>query len=108
VAKKSISSPFKRLRAPLSYEKTDAELEASTRVDVEKWMAGFKKAPPSKKSARELEAKHKMLRSLAEPKKPLVSNYKCTMQNLQSQKSHWRQMRFYRMRMNKCSNFTKK
>jgi hypothetical protein len=74
VQKKSISSPFKRLPAPLSYEKTDAELQASARADVEKWMAGFKKAPPLKKSAKELEAECKMLRSLAEPKKPLPSD----------------------------------
>jgi hypothetical protein len=85
--KKSISSPFRRLQAPLSYEKTDAELEASVRVDVDKWMAGFKKAPPSKKSAKELEDKHKMLRSLAEPKKSMSSDYKCTMQNLHCAKS---------------------
>jgi hypothetical protein len=58
------------------------ELEASARANVEKWMAGFKKAPPPKKSAKELEAEHKMLRSLAEPKTPLPSDYKCTMQNL--------------------------
>jgi hypothetical protein len=45
------------------------KLEASMRVDVDKWMAGFKKAPPSKKSAKELEDERKMLRSLAEPKK---------------------------------------
>jgi hypothetical protein len=52
------------------------------RANVGKWMAGFKKAPPPKKSAKELEAEHKMLRSLAEPKKPLSSDYKRTMQNL--------------------------
>jgi hypothetical protein len=80
--KKSISSPFRRLQAPLSYEKTDAELEASLRVDVDKWMVGFKKAPPSKKSAKELEEERKMLRSLAEPKKPMLSDYKRIMQNL--------------------------
>jgi hypothetical protein len=45
-------------------------------------MAGFKKAPPPKKSAKELEAEQKMLRSLVEPKKPLASDYKHTMQNL--------------------------
>jgi hypothetical protein len=49
-------------------EKTDTELQALPRADVEKWMAGFKKAPPSKKSTKELEAERKMLRSLAEPK----------------------------------------
>jgi hypothetical protein len=49
--KKTISSPFQRLRAPLSYEKTNAELEASRKVDVEKWMASMKKAPPLKKYA---------------------------------------------------------
>jgi hypothetical protein len=58
------------------------ELEASVRADVEKWMAGFKKTPPLKKFAKELEAKRKILRSLAKPKKPLPSDYKCIMQNL--------------------------
>jgi hypothetical protein len=82
VQQKSISSPFKRLRAPLSYGKTDAELEALARADVEKWMAGFKKAPPPKKFGKELETEHKMLRSLVEPKRPLPLDYKCTMQNL--------------------------
>jgi hypothetical protein len=80
--KKSISSPFQRLQAPRSYEKTDAELQASARAIVEKWMAGFKKAPPLKKSTKELEVERKMLRSLVEPKKPLSSDYKCTTQNL--------------------------
>jgi hypothetical protein len=32
-------------------------------------MVGFKKAPPSKKSAKELEDERKMLRSLVEAKK---------------------------------------
>jgi hypothetical protein len=64
-----MSSPFKKLRAPLSYEKTDAELEASKRLDVQKCMSSLKKAPPSKKSATELEAEGKMLRCLLEPKK---------------------------------------
>jgi hypothetical protein len=82
VQKESISSLFKRLQAPLSSEKTDVELEASARADVEKWMADVKKAPPLKKSAKELEAKCKVLRSLVESKKPLPSDYKCTMQNL--------------------------
>jgi hypothetical protein len=79
VAKKLILSPFKRLRAPLSYKKTNAELQASARADVEKWMSGFKKAPPPKKSAKELEAERKMLRSLGEPKTLLPLDYKCTM-----------------------------
>jgi hypothetical protein len=52
------------------------------RVDVDKWMAGFKKAPPSKKSTKELEDKCKMLRSLVESKKPIPSDYKRIMQNL--------------------------
>jgi hypothetical protein len=51
------------------YEKIDVELEASTRLDVQKWMASLKKAPPLKKPAKELEAEDKMLRCLAEPKK---------------------------------------
>jgi hypothetical protein len=62
------------------------KLEASMRVDVDKWMAGFKKAPPSKKSAKESEDERKMLRSLAEPKKLMSSDYKCTMQNLHCEK----------------------
>jgi hypothetical protein len=104
--KKSISSLFKRLRAPISYEKTDAELEASARADVEKWMADFKKAPPPKKSANELAAECKMLRSLAEPKKShcrQTINAPCRICIVQRG-----QMRFYRMRMNKCSNSTGK
>jgi hypothetical protein len=36
------------------------ELEASMRLDVQKWMASLKKASPPKKSAKELEAKAKM------------------------------------------------
>jgi hypothetical protein len=84
--KKSISSPFKRLQAPLSYEKTDAELEASARANPEKWTTGFKKAPPPEKSTKELEAECKMLRSLAEPKKSLPSDYKRTMQSLHCSK----------------------
>jgi hypothetical protein len=77
--KNSISSLFKRLQAPLSYEKTNVELEASARADVEKWMADFKNAPHWKMFAKELEAERKMLRSLAEPKKLLPSDYKHTM-----------------------------
>jgi hypothetical protein len=46
--KKTSSSPFKKLRAPLSYEKTDVEQKASTRLDVQKWMESLKKAPPPK------------------------------------------------------------
>jgi hypothetical protein len=42
------------------YEKTDTELEASTRHDVQKWMASLKKASPPKKSAKELEVEAKM------------------------------------------------
>jgi hypothetical protein len=64
------------------YEKTNAELEASARADVEKWMANVKKAPPLKKSVKELEVERKMLRSWVEPKKPLPSEYKHTMHNL--------------------------
>jgi hypothetical protein len=79
--KKTISTPFKRLRPPISYEKTDVEWEASTRLEVEKWMTSFKKSPPPKKSAKELEAKGKMLRCLVEPKKPMPLDYKCTIMN---------------------------
>jgi hypothetical protein len=63
--KRIISSPFKRLRPPLLYEKTDVELEASTRLEVEKWMTSLKKAQPPKKSTKELEAEGKLLRCLA-------------------------------------------
>jgi hypothetical protein len=63
------------------YEKTDAKLEASTRLEVEKWMASFKKTPTLKKSAEDLEVEGKMLRCLAEPKKPMLSDYKHTMMN---------------------------
>jgi hypothetical protein len=57
------------------------KLQASSKLEVEKWIASFKKTPPSKKSAKDLEAKAKMLRCLAEPKKPMPSNYKHTMMN---------------------------
>jgi hypothetical protein len=57
------------------------ELQASMRLEVEKWMASFKKAPTPKKFAKELEVKGKMLRCLAEQKKPMPSDYKCTMMN---------------------------
>jgi hypothetical protein len=70
--KKTISSPFQSLQAPLSYDKTDAELEASRKADVDKWMAGIKKAPPPKKFAAELEAERKMVRCLAHPKSQCV------------------------------------
>jgi phage-related protein len=56
-----MSSPFKRLQPLLSYEKTNAELKASMRLDVEKWMASFKKTPTPKNSTEELEAEGKML-----------------------------------------------
>jgi hypothetical protein len=81
--RKTSSPPFKKIRTPLSYEKTDAELEASKRVDVEKWMTSLKKAPPPTKSAKELEAECKMLRCLAHAKNPMSLDYKCTMHNLQ-------------------------
>jgi hypothetical protein len=58
------------------------KLEASTILDVEKWMASLKKPPPPKKYAKELEAEGKMLRCLAQPKEPMSSDYKCTMMNL--------------------------
>jgi hypothetical protein len=64
------------------YEKIDAKLEASTRLKVEKWMASFKKTPTLKKSAEDLEVEGKMLRCLAEPKKPMSSDYKHTMMNM--------------------------
>jgi hypothetical protein len=51
------------------------------RLDVQKWMASLKKAPPPKKSAKELEAEVKMLRCLARQKKPMPSDYKRTMVN---------------------------
>jgi hypothetical protein len=44
-------------------------------------MVGIKKAPPPKKSTTELEAERKMLRYLAQPEKPMCSDYKHTMQN---------------------------
>jgi hypothetical protein len=63
------------------YEKTDAELEASTRLEVEKWIACFKKTPTPKKYVEDLEAKGKMLKCLTEPKKLMHSDNKCTMMN---------------------------
>jgi hypothetical protein len=71
------------------YEKTDAELEASMRLEIEKWMAKFKKTPTPKKSAEDLEVKGKMLRCLAELKKPMPSVYKCTMMNTHCAKSSY-------------------
>jgi hypothetical protein len=50
-------------------------------------MASLKKAPPPKKSAKELEAEGKMLRYLAQPKKPMLSDYKLTMINPHCAKS---------------------
>jgi hypothetical protein len=52
------------------------------RLNIQKWMACLKKAPPPKKSSKEQEVRGKILRCLAEPKKPMPSDYKCTMQNL--------------------------
>jgi hypothetical protein len=74
--KKTTSSPLKRLQPLLLYEKTDAELEALMRLKVEKWMTSFKKTLTPKKSVEVLEAEGKMLRYLAEPKKPMPSDYK--------------------------------
>jgi hypothetical protein len=51
------------------------------RLEVEKWMASFKKTPTFKKSSEDLEAEGKMLKYLAEHKKPMPSDYKCTMMN---------------------------
>jgi hypothetical protein len=50
-------------------------------LEVEKWMSSFKKTPTPKKSAEDQEAKGKILRCLAEPKKPMPSDYKHTMMN---------------------------
>jgi hypothetical protein len=44
------------------------------RLEIEKWMASFKKTPTPKKSAEDLEAKGKMPRCLVEPKKPMLSD----------------------------------
>jgi hypothetical protein len=51
------------------------------RLEVEKWMASFKKTVTPKKSIEDPEAEGKMLRCLAEPKKPMSSDYKRTMMN---------------------------
>jgi hypothetical protein len=45
-------------------------------------MASLKKAPPPKKSTKELEVEGKMLRCLAQSKKIMSSHYKCTKMNL--------------------------
>jgi hypothetical protein len=45
------------------------KLEASMRLNVQKWMTSLKKAPPPKKSTKELEIEGKMLRYLVKPKK---------------------------------------
>jgi chaperonin GroEL (HSP60 family) len=44
-------------------------------------MASFKKTPTPKKPIEDLEAKGKILKCLAAPKKPMQSDYKCTMMN---------------------------
>jgi hypothetical protein len=49
------------------------------RHEVEKWMTSFKKTSTLKKFVEDLEVEVKMLRCLAEPKKPMPSDYKCTM-----------------------------
>jgi hypothetical protein len=48
-----------RLRPLPSYVKTDVELDAS--IEVEKWMASFKKTPTPKKSVEDLEAEGKTI-----------------------------------------------
>jgi hypothetical protein len=45
-------------------------------------LASFKKTPTPKKPIEDLEAEGKMLRYLAEPKKPMLLDYKRTMMNL--------------------------
>jgi hypothetical protein len=84
--KKTTSSMFKSLRPILSYEKTGAELQDSTKLEVDKWMASFKKTLTPKAFAKDLEAEGNMLRCLAEPKKPMSSDYKCTMMNMHCSK----------------------
>jgi hypothetical protein len=79
--KKDNLTLFQSLRAPLSYDKNDAELEASRKADVDKWMVGIKKVPPPKKFDTAKKAERKMLRCLAQPKKPMCSDYKHTMRN---------------------------
>jgi hypothetical protein len=44
-------------------------------------MSSFKKTLTPKKSAKDLEAKAKMLRCLTEPKKSMLSDYKCIVMN---------------------------
>jgi hypothetical protein len=51
------------------------------RLEVDKWMASLKKTPTPKKFAKDLEVEAKMLRCLAELKKPMPLDYKCTMMN---------------------------
>jgi hypothetical protein len=51
------------------------------RLEVEKWMASFKKTPTPKKSAEDLEVEGTMLRCLVELKTPMMLDYKRTMMN---------------------------
>jgi hypothetical protein len=51
------------------------------RLEVEKWMASYKKTSTPKKYVEDLEAKVKMLRCLAEPQKPMLSDFKRTVMN---------------------------
>jgi hypothetical protein len=57
------------------------ELQASMRLEVEKFMESFKKTPTPNKSVGDLEGEAKMLSCSVEPKKPMPSDYKCTMMN---------------------------
>jgi hypothetical protein len=65
----------------------------------------MKKTPPPKKSTKELEAERKMLRCVVEPKKPMPSDYKCTMQNLHCAK---RSDEILQNQDEQCSNSAKK
>jgi LPS O-antigen subunit length determinant protein (WzzB/FepE family) len=58
------------------------ELEASTKLKVEKWTTSFKKTPTSTKSIEDLKTEVKMLRCLAKLKKSMSSDYKHTIMNL--------------------------
>jgi hypothetical protein len=44
-------------------------------------MASFKKTPTPKKYAEDLEVEGKILRCFVEPKKPMLSDYKCIIMN---------------------------
>ena len=74
--KRPTSSQPKKPRSPLSYEKTDEELEKSVSADVTKFFAQLKKPPPEVKTAAVYEAERKFLLCLKQRKPQPQSDFK--------------------------------